>query len=52
MPGIPWTVLRIGLAGVLGSAIMMAFLWGALWSFTRIRRGIDAGTNPGEERRD
>lgn len=47
--GIPWTVLRVGLAGVIGSVIMITILWGAMRSFTRIRRENDAGTNHGEE---
>lgn len=47
--GIPWTVLRVGLAGVIGSAIMIVFLWGTLRNLTRLRRKNDAGTNHGEE---
>lgn len=47
--GIPWAVMRVGLAGVIGSAVMIAVLWGALRSLTRLRRDKDAGTNHGEK---
>lgn len=46
--GIPWSAVRVGLAGVIGAAIMITVLWGALRSLSGHRRGTDAGSNHGE----
>ncbi|MBD2872838.1 PDGLE domain-containing protein [Paenibacillus arenilitoris] len=45
--GIPWTALRIGLAGVIGAAVMLAVLWGVLRALTGKGRERAGGTDHG-----
>ncbi|WP_084134503.1 PDGLE domain-containing protein [Paenibacillus harenae] len=45
--GIPWTALRVGLAGIIGAIVMLAVLWAVMRVITGRRRGRDDGTDHG-----